>query len=200
MGESLAFPEVWAGYQKGALVRARIAFSLVVVLVLVAGCSSDDSEESDAMSTTSTAAEATTTVAETTTTSVTEGEAQVAITYTGSGTTYVGGDEFIEGTVTIRLSNETDSEAIVVLLRYETGSAALAEELEVVEEGSRLVTGELPTAGYDEVDLEGSGALLPGSHTWAVDLQPGTYLFDVGPLDFHTTGLWRAAVFEVVSE
>ena len=58
----------------------------------------------------------------------------------------------------------------------------------------------LPVEGYSEIELEGSGALAPGSHTWTVDLQLGTYILDVGPPDFHTTGLWRAAVFEVVAE
>lgn len=177
---------------------ARIALSLLVGLVLVAGCSSDDGEESDATSATPATVEVITTVTEAATTPVAAGEAQIDITYTDSGTTYVGDREIIEGTATIGLSNQTASEAIVVLLRYETGSAALAEELQLVEEGSRLVTGELPTAGYDEIDLAGSGVLAPGIHTWAVDLEPGTYLFDVGPLDFHTSGLWRAAIFEVV--
>ena len=137
---------------------------------------------------------------ETATTLVAAGEAQIDITYGDTGTTYVGDREIGEGTATITFANETAVEAIVILMRYETGSAALAEELEVVEEGGVLVTPEPPTAGYDEIDLEGSGSLMPGSYNWTVDLKPGTYLFDVGPLDFHTTGLWRAVVFEVVGQ
>ncbi len=63
------------------------------------------------------------------------------------------------------------------------------------------MTGAPPTAGFVEVEFEGSGDLVtPGGHTWTMDLQPGTYLFDVGPEDFHTAGLWRAAVIEVVAE
>ena len=189
---------VWAGYREGALIRARVALSFVVVLLLVAGCSTDDGEE--AAATTSTAAESTTTVTEAATTPVAAGEAQIDITYADSGTTYVGDREIREGTATVTFANETGAEAIVILMRYETGSAALAEELELVEEGGVLVTPDPPTAGYDEIDLEGSGALMPGSYNWTVDLEPGTYLFDVGPLDFHTTGLWRAVVFEVVSQ
>jgi hypothetical protein len=33
-----------------------------------------------------------------------------------------------------------------------------------------------------------------------MDLVPGTYLFDIGPEDFMTTGLWRMAVIEVVAK
>jgi hypothetical protein len=33
-----------------------------------------------------------------------------------------------------------------------------------------------------------------------MDVVPGTCLFDFGPEDFMTTGLWRAAVIEVVAE
>jgi hypothetical protein len=58
----------------------------------------------------------------------------------------------------------------------------------------------LPAEGYVEVELEGSGELAPGIHTWTVDLEPGTYLFDVGPPSFHTTGLWRAAIIKVLGE
>ncbi|MGB9357546.1 MAG: hypothetical protein WCC01_03220 [Acidimicrobiia bacterium] len=189
---------VWAGYREGALIRARVALSFVVVLLLVAGCSTDAGEE--AAATTSTAAESTTTVTEAATTPVAAGEAQIDITYADSGPTYVGDREIREGTATVTFANETGAEAIVILMRYETGSTALAEELELVEEGGVLVTPDPPAAGYDEIDLEGSGALMPGSYNWTVDLEPGTYLFDVGPLDFHTTGLWRAVVFEVVSQ
>ncbi len=180
--------------------RARFVFPLMVVLALVAGCSSDDGEEPDATSSTPTTVGATSTVAETTSTMVVADEAQIEISYTEDGTAYAGDREIIEGTLTVTFSNETDNEAIVGLLRYETGSDALAEELEVIQEGHRSVTADPPTEGYVEVNLEGSSVLAPGSHTWTVDLEPGTYLFDVGPLDFHITGLWRAAVFEVVGK
>ncbi len=128
-------------------------------------------------------------------------EARIEITYTEDGTSFVGDRKVIEGTVTVTFSNETDSVAIVAVLGYGTGSAALAEELEVLEEGNRVVTSAPPAAGFVEVDFEGAGEpVTPGGHTWTMDLGPGTYLFDVGPEDFHTAGLWRAAVIEVVAK
>ena len=179
---------------------------LALLTALVAGaCTQVDDAASEVV--TSAASAATTTIVVLITTAgeqrgsaVPADEAQIDITYTDEGTTYVGDREIIEGTVTVTFSNETDSEAIVALLRYATGSAALAEELELAREGNSFVTADAPTEGYVEVDLEGSSALAPGSHTWTVDLETGTHLFDVGPLDFHVTGLWRAAVFEVVGE
>ena len=48
VGGKLGFPEVRAGYQRGALMRARIAFSLVVALALVVGCSSDEGDSATA--------------------------------------------------------------------------------------------------------------------------------------------------------
>ena len=127
-------------------------------------------------------------------------EAQIEITYTDDGTSFVGDHEIIEGTVTVAFSNETDSVAIVAMFGYESDSAGLAEELEFLEEGDLGVPVGAPEAGYFEVDIEGSDDVAPGSHTWTMDLGPGTYVFDVGPEDFHTTGLWRAAVIEVVAK
>jgi len=128
-------------------------------------------------------------------------EAQIEITFTGDGTTFVGDRRIIEGNVTVRFSNESDGRTIVAVLGYETGSEALADELEVLAEGRSVVTGDLPTEGYFEVEFEGQGDLVPGSHTWTMDLGPGnTYLIDVGPEGFHTEGLWRAAVIEVLAE
>jgi hypothetical protein len=127
-------------------------------------------------------------------------EAQIEITFGDDGTSFVGDREITEGTVTVAFSNETDSVAIVALFGYTPGSAGLAEELEFLEEGDRGVPIGTPEAGYFEVDIEGSDDVAPGSHTWTMDLEPGTYLFDVGPEDFHTTGLWRAAVIEVVAK
>jgi hypothetical protein len=127
-------------------------------------------------------------------------EARIEMTYSGDGTSYVGDHEIIEGTVTVTFSNETTSPPILAVFGYETGSEALAEELEFLEEGDRGVpSGTLPVAGFFDVDFD-AGELAPGSHTWTMDLGPGTYLFDVGPEDFMTTGLWRIAVIEVVAE
>ncbi len=127
-------------------------------------------------------------------------QAQIEIAFTDDGTSFVGDHEIAEGAVTFTFSNETESASIVAVLRYETGSAALAEELDRGGEGNLVVTSEPPTAGFSEVDFEGSGdPVLPGSHAWTMDLGPGTYLFDVGHEDFHATGLWRAAVIEVIA-
>ena len=128
-------------------------------------------------------------------------EAKIDITYTGDGTTYSGDRNIVEGTVTIMFSNESEGGAIGILLWYETGSAALAEELDFLEEeGAKGVPIGEPAEGYVEIELEGVGDLAPGGHTWTVDLKPGTYIFDVGPPGFHATGLWRAAIIEVVPE
>ena len=178
--------------------RSQDAVSLVVVLVLVAGCSSGDGGEPDATPSAPTTVETTTTVAETTTTVLAADEAKIEITYTDDGTAYVGDRMIVEGTATVRFSNETASEAVVILFWYEPGSAGVAEELEYLLEGDHGVPIGDPAEGWVEVELEGSGGAAPGSHAWTVDLVPGTYFFDVGPLDFHTTGLWRAVVFEVV--
>ena len=62
-------------------------------------------------------------------------EAQIEITYTDDGTSFVGDHEIIEGTVTVAFSNETDSVAIVAMFGYEFDYAGLAEELKFLEEG-----------------------------------------------------------------
>lgn len=128
-------------------------------------------------------------------------EAQIEMTYSGDEVSYVGDHQIIEGTVTITFTNESEREAMFIMFGYDTGSEALAEELAFVSEGNRAVpTGPDPVAGFYDVDFDYSGDLSePGSHTWTMDLAPGTYIFDVGSADFMTTGLWRLAVIEVVS-
>lgn len=129
-------------------------------------------------------------------------EAQIEMTYSGDAVSYVGDHEVIEGTLTVTFTNETDAPAMFIVFGYETGTEALAEELEFVGEGDRAVpSGPDPVAGFFDVDFEYSGDISePGSHTWTMDLAPGTYIFDVGPDDFMTTGLWRLAVIEVVAD
>lgn len=123
-------------------------------------------------------------------------EARVEISFTGDGTTFVGDREIVAGTVTVTYSNDSDAASILYVMGYETGSDALADELQVVEEGGIVITGEPPTAGYFEVLYD--QPVAPGTHTYTVDLEAGnTYLFDAGPEDFHQSGLWRLAVIEV---
>jgi hypothetical protein len=124
--------------------------------------------------------------------------AQIEMTYSGDGTSYVGDREIIQGTASVTFSNETTGLVYVDVFRYETGSDGLAQELELVQEGNSAVpSSPSPVEGYTRAWLD---KYEPGSHTWTMDLEPGTYIFDAGPEDFMTTGLWRLAVIEVVAE
>jgi hypothetical protein len=124
------------------------------------------------------------------------GEALVEIGFTGDATSFEGDREIIEGTVEVAFTNDTDAPAVVYFMYYETGSVALAEELAAIEEGGKLVTSDAPTEGYVEVYGD---TVEPGTYTWSFDMSAGnTYLFDVGPEDFHQSGIWRMAVIEVI--
>lgn len=124
--------------------------------------------------------------------SVAPDEAQIEMTFTGDGTSYVGDREIIEGTVTVTFSNESNDPLIMDVFGYETGSEGLAEELTFLEEGRRGVpSGPLPATGFFALDFDYPDELEPGSHTWTMDLVPGTYIFDAW------TG---AAVIEVVAK
>jgi hypothetical protein len=125
-------------------------------------------------------------------------EARIELTYGDDGTSFVGDHEIIEGTLTVTFVNETTTTPLLAVFGYETGSDALAQELAFLGEGERGVPGGgLPAGGFFDIEFE-PGDLGPGSHTWTMDLIPGTYLFDIGPEDFLTAGLWRMAVIEVV--
>ena len=81
--------------------------------------------------------------------SVAADEAQIEMTYTGEGTSYVGDREIIEGgPATVTFANETTGLVLVDVLRYETGSDELAQELAIVEEGNSIVPSGPPGAGY----------------------------------------------------
>ena len=129
-------------------------------------------------------------------------EAQLEFTFAGDGASFAGDREIAEGAVIVLFSNESDGAAIFTILGYESGPDALAEELEVMEEGGTVVTSDAPTDGYFEAEFEDLGeAVAPGDYSWMVDLVAGnTYLFDVGAEDFHVSGMWRPAVISVVAE
>lgn len=125
-------------------------------------------------------------------------EARIEVAFTGDGTSFVGDREIVEGTVTVTFSNETDSDGILYVMAYETGSDALAVELEMIEVGGSLVTSDPPVAGYTEVLSDWPAS--PGTHSYTVDMEAGnTYLFDAGFEDYHQSGIWRMAVIEVVA-
>lgn len=174
---------------------------MVVVGLVMASCGDGESTVTMQIEVTTTTVAVTSTVPPTT---VDDGpvkaeEAQIEMTYTGDEVSFVGDHEIIEGTVTVNFSNESTTTPILAVFGYETGSEALAQELEFLAEGERGVpNGDLPVTGFFEVDFDLGDGPVPGSHTWTIDLAPGTYIFDVGPGDV-TTGFWRIAVIEVVA-
>ena len=124
-------------------------------------------------------------------------EAQIEISFLGDGTSFVGDSEIEAGTATVTFTNDTDGEGMFFVMRYETGSEALAEELAAIGEGGTVVTSNAPVTGY--VEALSDWPVMPGTHTYELDLQAGnTYLFDAGYEDFKITGIWRMAVIEVV--
>lgn len=185
---------------------------VVFVGLVVVSCGGDaatDTTQPDA--TTAESLPATTTAAATSTTTdgpVAAADAQIEIGYTDEGVWYIGDRQIVEGSAAFSFRNESDDGAVPVLLWYESGSTALAEVLEVVEEGERVIVGRRPPPEpYVEIELDeqlqwdsAGGLVVPGSYTWTQVLEPGTYIFDVGPEDFHQTGFWRAAVIEVVAD
>ena len=176
--------------------RFLLSFSLAVLLL--AGCSEDADDSAD----TTLAPTTTTTTLESGGVPVAPDEAQIEMTYTDDGVSYFGDRVIVEGTVAITFTNETDAPATWSVWGYETGSEALAEELAFLAEGSKAVPiNPLPVAGYFAIDYEWPDDVgEPGSQVWKVHLVPGTWIFDVGPESFRSTGLWRAAVIEVVAE
>lgn len=133
-------------------------------------------------------------------------DAHIEIGYTGEGTSYEGDRQIIEGVATFTFTNDSDGRAAVGFFWYEPGSTSLVVEMESLEAGERAVLEGPPAEPYVEIELDeplrqeaSDGLVEPGSYTWTQRLEPGTYIFDVGNEDFHVTGLWRAAVLEVVS-
>ena len=185
----------------GRQMRHQAVLCMAVGLI-IASCGGGESTGTTQLETTTTSAPASATTATTTTIDPGEGpvaadESRIEITYTGDGTSYTGDRDIIEGTVTITFKNESNEPLVQAVFGFETGSEGLAQELEFLEEGeSGVPTGVDPVTGWFETEYPEQ--LSPGSTTWKMDVVPGTYLFDVGPDDFMTTGLWRAAIIEVV--
>jgi len=129
-------------------------------------------------------------------------QAQIEMTYTGEGTSYVGDREIVEGPATVTFSNETSSTVLVVTWMFETGSDALAQELEALPEGSFAERD--PGGPPGGLSLERPLGLMedaqPGSNTYTMQLQPGTHLFDVAPDGNPIHGIWRVGAIEVVAE
>lgn len=183
--------------------RSRVMLLTVVVGWGLASCGGGGSTGTTQPEVMTAASQATTTTVAVTPTSASDGpvaaaDARIEMTFTDDGTTYVGDHQIIEGTATVTFSNETTGPVTLKAFGYETGSAALYEELEYLGEGDAGVPSGLdPAEGLFDPDVGGEYA--PGNHTWTIDLIPGTYLFDASTGDVMTTGLWRVAVIEVVS-
>lgn len=98
-------------------------------------------------------------------------EAHIEFTFVGDGASFVGDREIVEGTVTALFSNESDGAARVAVLGYETGSDALAEELEIMEEAAlssratRPPTDTSKSSSTAWVKRSRLGA-IPGRWTW----------------------------------
>ena len=184
--------------------RSRVMLLIAVGGLFLASCGDGESTRITQLDVTTTGMAVTSTVppASSDEGPVAADEAQIEMTYSEDGTSYTGDREIVEGTVTITFTNETNSLATWSVWGYETGSEALAEELAFLEEGKKGVPpAPLPVAGFYSIEYEWPDDIgEPGTQTWIVELAPGTWIFDVGPEDFRTTGLWRAAVIDVVAE
>ena len=123
-------------------------------------------------------------------------DAQIEVTFTGDEASYAGDTEVIEGTANVAFVNDTDRSAYAVVLRFETGSTELDEELATFPEGSDIVSATGPAGSTVLFEL-----ISPGSaRTWEVPLEPGTYVLDAAKGSGQETHVWRVAVIEVVAE
>jgi hypothetical protein len=124
---------------------------------------------------------------------VAAGDAQIEVTFTGDGTSYDGDREIVEGDADITFVNDSDFLAWFVILRFDTGSAELAAELDLLTEGGSVFSDTaLP------FDPEFNQTFAVGTHSVEFTLEPGTYIFDTG-MEF-VAHVNRAAVIEVVAD
>ena len=117
---------------------------------------------------------------------VAAGDARIELTFTGDGTSYDGHREIIEGRAEVTFINKTNRPVWLVIQRYDAGSAELADELSLVQEGGSipLPDGPLP----DAVEL--NRIMRSGANRVEIALKPGTYIIDAGIVDAGSDRLW----------
>lgn len=121
-------------------------------------------------------------------------DAQIELTYTGDSASYVGDREIVAGPAQIVFTNDSDDLGIIVVQRFDSGSAMLAAELEARPEGIDFDT---TTAPPGEVEL--MAELYRDRRIWRLILEPGTYFVEAAHVEGDgPTHVWRAAVIEVV--
>ena len=122
-------------------------------------------------------------------------DAQIEVTFTRDGPSYVGDREIIAGEAEVIFINNADFPSWLAVHRYDTGSAELTDELARNSAAGAFVSpADQPTPAEMEVfQLFGRGA-----NPVEITLRPGTYIIDTA-MDM-TNVVWRAAVIEVVSD
>jgi hypothetical protein len=126
-------------------------------------------------------------------------DAQIEVTLTGDEAVYAGDREIVEGTADVTWFNESDELGWFVLMRFDTGSAALDTELARAAEGGDFVTTEDPIGELVIMDQVLPAGSFAGELTRTVSFEPGTYILDAGIDDGNATHVYRAAVIEVVA-
>jgi hypothetical protein len=123
---------------------------------------------------------------------VAAGDARIAVTFTGGGVSYDGPREIIAGSAEVQFNNEAGWPSWLVIARFDTGSAELADELDFIREGGSAV---LPDDRPMPSELEVWETFGSGANPVEITFRPGTYVIDTGM----TQTAWRAAVIEVVA-
>lgn len=123
-------------------------------------------------------------------------DARIELTFTGDEASYAGDAEIVEGTADVVFVNESDLPAYVVVQGFDTGSAELEAELANAPEGS-----DFDANGGPQGEILLMDEIAPGSATWPILLEPGTYFVEAATApDDAPTHVWRTAVIEVVAD